>query len=182
VYVRTSHEEQKVDEQANIRIRIPQAGDGDGLARTWLDAANYYVKLNSELFQMPDMDGLVQWCEQWTLPSDSEDSLLRIAEYNNQVIGFISATIHLPIKNAHRQFVRDVALTRLMIDALVVQQAYWRHGIGRRLMDVAEEWGKSKGALIALLDTYIHSPVSVSFYERGMKYQRRGLHFRKVLA
>ena len=169
-------------EQTNIRIRVPQAGDGDGLARTWLDAANYYVKLNSELFQMPDVNGLAQWCEDWTVPSTSENSFLSVAEHDSQVIGFISATIHPPTKDAHRQWVRDVSVTRLMIDALVVQQAYWRHGIGRRLMDVAEEWGRSRGAVIALLDTYIDSPVSVSFYEQGMSYQRRALHFRKVLA
>jgi GNAT superfamily N-acetyltransferase len=170
-----------MDEQAKILIRDPHTGDGEGLARTWLDAANYYFKLNSELFQMPDTNGLVQWCEEWITANASEDSLLYVAEYEHQIVGFIGATIHLPVENAHRQLVRDVALIRLMIDALVVQQAYWRHGIGRRLMDVAELWGKSKGAVIALLDTYIDSPVSVSFYEKRMDYQRRSLHFRKML-
>lgn len=170
-------------EQINIRIRVPQAGDGSGLARTWLDAANYYVRLNSELFQMPDMDGLIQWCESWSMPSDSEDNFLRVVEHKNQVIGFVSATIiHPPIKATHLQWVRDVTLTRLVINALVVQQAYWRHGVGSRLMDVTEQWGQSRGAVIALLDTYIDSPVSISFYEQRMGYQRRALHFRKVLA
>ncbi len=90
------------------------------------------------------MDGLAQWSEQWTVPPTSENSFLRVAEYENQVIGFISATIHLPIEDADRQFVRDVNLTRLFIDALVVQQAYWRHGVGRRLMGEAEKWGRSR--------------------------------------
>jgi GNAT superfamily N-acetyltransferase len=171
-----------MNERANIRIRVPQAGDGEGLARVWLDAANYYVRLNSELFQMPETDGLAQWCEDWVMPSESEDNFLRVAEYENQVIGFISATLHLPIRDGDRQFVRDMNLTRLFIDALVVRQAYWRHGIGRRLMDVAEDWGRNRGAVIALLDTYIDSPVSVSFYEHRMGYQRRALHFRKILA
>lgn len=171
-----------MNEQTNISIRVPQTGDGEGLARTWLDAAKYYVKLNSELFQLPDMDGLAQWCEDWTITQPSQNNLFRVAERDNQVIGFISATIQSPIIDGHRQFVRDVNITRLMIDALVVQQAYWRRGVGKRLMDVAEEWGRSQGAMIALLDTYIGSPVSVSFYEQRMGYQRRALHFRKVLA
>jgi GNAT superfamily N-acetyltransferase len=171
-----------MNEPLDVFIRAAQAGDGEGLARSWLDAASYYAELNSELFQMPDADGLAQWCEEWTMPSDSEDSLLRVAEYGDQIIGFISATLHPPISNAYRQFVRDVTLTRLIIDAIVVQQAYWRQGVGKRLMDVAEAWGKRKGAAIALLDTYIDSPISVSFYEQRMKYQRRALHFRKVLA
>ena len=164
-----------------VNIRALQAGDGEGLAQTWLDAAKYYVGLNSELFQMPEANGLVQWCEDWVVAQPSENDFLRVAEYDHHVIGFISATLHLPITDGHRQFVRDVNLTRLMIDALVVQQAYWRHGVGRRLMDVAETWGKSRGALLALLDTYIDSPVSVSFYEQRMGYQRRAVHFRKSL-
>jgi GNAT superfamily N-acetyltransferase len=166
----------------SFNIRVPQAGDGEGLARTWLNAAKYYVELNAELFQMPDANGLVQWCEDWIIAQPSENNFLRVAEYDHQVIGFISATLHLPLTDGHRQFVRDVNVTRLMIDALVVQQAYWRRGVGRRLMKVAETWGKSRGASVALLDTYIASPVSVSFYEQRMGYQRRAVHFRKILA
>jgi GNAT superfamily N-acetyltransferase len=169
-------------ESINIGIRGPQAGDGEGLARTWLDAAKYYVELNPELFQLPDTNGLIQWCEDWISSQPSENTFLRVAQCDNQVIGFISATVHLPATDSHRQFVRDVNMTRLMIDALIVQQAHWRHGVGRRLMEVAEKWGQSRGALIALLDTYIDSPVSMSFYEQRMNYQRRALHFRKVLA
>ena len=171
-----------MDLQAHIHIRLPQAGDGEGLARTWLDGADYYFKLNPELFQVPDTNRLAKWCEEWTVSDDSKDGFLRVAEYEKYVIGFISATIHPPIQNAPYQFVRDVSLTRLMINALIVQQAYWRHGTGKRLMEVAEEWGRSRGAAIALLDTYIDSPVSVSFYEQWMGYTRRALHFRKVLA
>jgi len=48
-------------------------------------------------------------------------------------------------------------------------------------MDAAEEWGRSNGAAIALLDTYVGSPVSVPFYEQRMGYERRALYFRKTL-
>ncbi|HLO18206.1 MAG TPA: GNAT family N-acetyltransferase [Anaerolineales bacterium] len=171
-----------MNKQTNIHIRIPQAGDGAGLAHTWFDTAKYYVELNPELFQLPDMDGLAQWCEEWAVTQPSEDTFLRVAEHNDQVIGFIGAAIQLPMTDGHRQFVRDMNVKRLMIDALVVQQVYWRHGVGRQLMKAAEQWGRSQGAVIALLDTYISSPVSVSFYEQQMGYQRRALHFRKVLA
>ena len=131
-------------ESIHIGIRGPQAGDGESLARTWLATAKYYVELNPELFQMPDTNGLIQWCEDWIISQPSEKSFLRVAQYDNQVIGFINATIHLPATDGHRQFVRDVNMTRLMVDALIVQQAYWRHGVGRRLMEVAEEWGKAR--------------------------------------
>ena len=135
----------------NLNIQVPQAGDGGGLARTWLNAAKSYVELNAELFQMPDTNELVQWCEDCIIAQPSENNVLRVAEYDHQVIGFIRATIHLPVTDGHRQFVRDVNMTRLMIDALVVQQAYWRHGVGRRLMVVAEEWGEVKARWLPCL-------------------------------
>jgi GNAT superfamily N-acetyltransferase len=170
-----------MQEQADIIVRTPLTGDGEGLARCWVDAAAYYVKLNPELFQMPDTDGLVQGCEDWLLNADGETTYSLVAEKKGNVVGFVSATVHRPNEQAAHQFVRDVGLTRLVIDALVVQEAYWRHGIGRRLMNAAEEWGRARGAVIALLDTYSGSPVSVPFYEQRMGYKCRALHFRKTL-
>src|SRR5262245_59229355 len=147
----------EMQEQAHIVIRALQAGDGEGLARCWLDAAAYYAKLDPELFQIPDRDGLAQWCEDWSSNADEEHSHLLVAVKDGHVVGFVSASVHPPHAQAARQLVRDVGLTRLIIDALVVQEAYWRQGIGRQLMDAAETWGRTKGAAIALLDTYIHS-------------------------
>jgi hypothetical protein len=46
-------------------------------------------------------------------------------------------------------------------------------------MEAVEEWARSRGAVIGLLDTYIESPLSVPFYEQGMGYSRRALRFRK---
>ncbi len=163
-----------------ISIRAPRAGDGDSLARIWLDAAKYYAGLNPELFQVPRADGLDDWCEQW-VKSIRENTLFLVAEENQRVVGFISARFVPPMEEAARQFVRDVGYPRLMIDAVVVEQTFWHHGIGTQLMNKAEEWGKSRGAKIVLLDTYISSPVSVRFYESSLGYQRRALLFRKKL-
>ncbi len=165
----------------NIVIRSPRMGDGDGLADVWLDAATYYANLNPELFQIPNSEGLADWCEAWAEKPLAEDSLLLVAEEDGQIVGFISSNTIQPIKDAARQFVRDVGHTQLVINALVVRQASWNKGIGTQLMNRAEEWGRSRGATIVLLDTYIASPVSVRFYETSLGYQRRALRFRKEL-
>lgn len=39
--------------EMNVFLRAPRAGDGDGLARCWLDAGAYYAAANPELFQVP---------------------------------------------------------------------------------------------------------------------------------
>ncbi len=165
----------------DILIRPPHAGDGEALARIWLDTASYYADLEPALFQVPSSDGLAQWCEDWASRTKTDDSLLLLAEYQGELVGFVTAAILQPMEHAERQFVRDVGLTRLSINALVVERAYWRLGIGTQLMESIEEWGRSKGAVIALLDTYADSPVSVPFYEAGLGYKRRAIYFRKVL-
>ena len=165
----------------DVTIRAPHAGDGDGLARGWLDAGAYYATLNPDLFQIPEVNGLAHWLEEQVLRHPSENSLALVAEMDQQAVGYISATIQSPDAAAAFDIVRDKGLVRMVIHALIVQEAYRHRGVGTRLMEATEEWGRSKGAVIALLDTDIDSPLSVPFYEEQMGYSRRTLHFRKKL-
>src|SRR5262245_16503420 len=100
--------------QAPILIREPRAGDGEGLAHAWIDAGRYYSQLDSDLFQVPVADGLAASLEAWVLNAIGEATLIRVAEHDRQVVGFIHATIQPPLPTGAQQFVRDVALTRLM--------------------------------------------------------------------
>jgi GNAT superfamily N-acetyltransferase len=164
-----------------LTIRAPHAGDGDGLARGWLDAGAYCAKLNPDLFRIPEVDGLAHWLEEQVLSRPSENSLARVAEMDQQAVGCIWATIQPAHAAAAFEIVRDRGLVRMIIHALIGQEAYRHRGVGTRLMQAAEEWGWSKGAVIALLDTYIDSPLAVPFYEGQMGYSRRALRFRKKL-
>jgi GNAT superfamily N-acetyltransferase len=53
--------------------------------------------------------------------------------------------------------------------------------VGTVLLEAAEAWGRTRGARVARLDTYAHSPVSVPFYEDHMGYRRRSIVFQKRL-
>jgi GNAT superfamily N-acetyltransferase len=167
--------------QALVLIREPRAGDGDGLARTWIDAGRYYAQLDADLFQVPVADGLAASLEAWALSVTEALTFIRVAETNEQVVSFIHATIQPPVESGAQQFVRDATLTRLMIDALIVQQAYWRQGIGTHLLSAAEAWGRSQQADIVQLDTYNESPISIPFYQQRMGYRRRAVHLWKAL-
>jgi GNAT superfamily N-acetyltransferase len=168
--------------QASVLIRAPRVGDGDDLAHCWMDAATHYASLAPDLFRVPEAEGLAQWLEAESLNGDGEDSLMRVAEHDGHAVGFVTAAIERPAEDAARQFVRDVGRVRLVVQALVVQAAYRRRGIGAQLMLAAEEWGRGRGADIALLDAYVRSDLSVPFYEGRMGYSRRALRFRKTLA
>src|SRR5205823_464474 len=138
-----------------ILIRPTRPGDGQGLALVWLDIATYYAELDPERFQIPDTEGLASWFEQrWSIPTP-EYRLERVAALDGQVVGLVSALTEEPIESASRQLIRALGWTRLTVNAIGVRRSFWRHGIGRQLLAAAEEWGRSRGATIALLDTYV---------------------------
>jgi GNAT superfamily N-acetyltransferase len=70
---------------------------------------------------------------------------------------------------------------RLYVDALGVEEAYRRRGVGGRLMHAVEEWGRDKGAVRSVLTTHHASPLSVPFYEQSMRYERRSIILEKRL-
>jgi GNAT superfamily N-acetyltransferase len=164
-----------------VKVREFQPGDGDGLAQVWVDAGRYYTQLDPERFQVPDVAGLAEWMEErWTL-RQGEAQFGRVASLDGQVVGMISAVLHEPLDTAPRQLMRELSFRRVMVNALGVRTAFWRMGIGRQLMQAAEAWARAHRAQVIILDTYIHSPVSVPFYEQHMGYTRQSVYFSKRL-
>lgn len=163
-----------------VMVRAARPGDGAGVSRAWLSAAAYYADLDPGHFQVPSAEGLA---ESWddALRRDGDDALRLVAESGGQVVGWLSARIELPAGNAAVQLTREPGWIRLVVDALIVDRAYWRGGAGTALLEAAEAWGRAQGAQVVRLDTYAHSPVSVPFYEERMGYQRRAIVFQKRL-
>ena len=162
-------------------IRMRQHGDGQGLADLWVSTASYYARLAPERFQVPDADGLADWFEESLARSAGDDKFERVADLNGQVVGLVEAAVAGPMASAHRQLLRELSWRRLIVNALAVHPTFWRRGIGRQLLGAAEQWGRDRGARVVVLDTYIHSDVSVPFYEQGMGYSRQSLIFAKSL-
>lgn len=157
-------------------IRNQQPGDGEGLARVWESAGRYYAELAPELFQVPVSDGPA--FERAIVP---QDAVHLVAEADGVVAGWLTARLERPVPAPERQLVRDLGRTRLMVDALVVDRARWRQGIGGALLSAAETWGRERGADLVQLDTYADGPVAVPFYEQRMGYRRRAIIFEKRL-
>jgi GNAT superfamily N-acetyltransferase len=123
----------------------------------------YYAQLDPEVFQVPGADGLAEWLEERLHRPISEDRFMLVAEREGEIVGTISAFIEETLEVAPRQIMRDLSCRRLTVNVLGVRTGYWRQGIGKRLLEAAEEWGRRRGATVALLDTYIHSPVFLPF-------------------
>lgn len=165
----------------SLVVRPAQPSDAADLARNWIDAAKHYAELDTDAFQVPAADGLVAWFEELLQRPRSEDAVWLVAEVDGRVMGDVAARLERPTEDAARQLLRDLGRVRLYVDALGVEQAYRRRGVGARLTHAVEEWGRDKGAVRSLLTTYHASPLSVPFYEQGMGYERRSIIFEKRL-
>jgi GNAT superfamily N-acetyltransferase len=165
----------------SLTIREIRAGDGEGCAQAWQDAGRYYASHVPDIIHKPQAEGLAEWFEQAIARPRGDDELWLAAEHDGQVIGLIEAAILHPSPDAHWQLQRDLSRPRLAITALAVTAARRRQGTGTALMKAAEAWGQSKGAIVAVTDTNLHSPLSVPFYEHRMGYHRQAVILRKLL-
>src|SRR5215467_9646009 len=158
---------------AEITVRARRPGDGEELARSWLDAGRYYAELAPETFQIPETDGLVEHLELGSAPGDEPDTL--------RVVAAATGRIERPLDSARYQLQRQFSETRLMVDVVVVDEAFRRQGVGARLMAALENWGRERGATVALLDTYPESALSLPFFQERMGYRRRSVRLIKQL-
>lgn len=166
---------------AEITVRARRPGDGEELARSWLDAGRYYAELAPETFQIPEIDGLAEHLERGSAPGDEPDTLRVVAEVGGRVVGAATVRIERPIDSARYQLQRQFSETRLMVDMVVVEEAFRRQGVGARLMAALEDWGRERGATVALLDTYPESALSLPFFQERMGYRRRSVRLIKPL-
>jgi GNAT superfamily N-acetyltransferase len=166
---------------ARIEVRPARPGDGEDLARNWIEMGNHYAALDPDAFQAPAADGLAGWFEELLRQPRTGDSIWLVAEVDGQVVGTVDAHLERPVPDASRQILRDLALLRVTVDALGVEEAYRRQGVGTRLLRAVEAWGREQGAARIVLTTFVGSPTSIPFYQQRMGYQRRSVVFGRHL-
>jgi GNAT superfamily N-acetyltransferase len=165
----------------SVVVRPARPGDAADLAGNWMEVARHFVGLDADAFQVPAVDGLVEWFEELLRRPRSEDAVWLVAEVDGRVVGDVAGRLEPAAEDAARQVLRDLGRVRLCVDALGVGEAYRRRGVGARLMHAVEAWGRDRGAVRSVLTTYHASPLSVPFYEQRMGYARRSIVFEKRL-
>ena len=152
------------------------------MAAAWRDAGRFYVAVSADDFQVPDEDGLVDWLEYGVeaMASDQDLALL-VEEIDGEGGGWVGGGLVLPVSDARWQLQRELAVTRLIVDAVAVGEEHRGSGTGAELVLAAEEWGRERGATIAVADGNAHSGVVPRFYESRLGYRRRSVSLRKAL-
>lgn len=168
--------------EVDIVVREYRDGDAAGIVRVSLDNGAYYARLAPEYFRQPAERGFVEFVENDTGWREGDENLALVADVNGEVAGYLEASVQPSVETATWQTQVDLGRSRLFISFVGTADRFQRIGVATRLVEAAEAWGRSKGAAVAICQTYIDSPQSVPFWEKRMGYVRRAIVFRKPLA
>ncbi len=161
-----------------ITIRPVRRGDGDALARCWIEFGRYYAVRDPARFRVPRADGLAQWFEGRI---GRPHGLWLVAERAERVVAFVEAEVWPRADDAEHQLMRESTEPVLKVSSLFVSERVRRRGIGRSLMEAAEAWGKEEGAACAVVVAIADSPSAVPFYTDRMGYGRNTVGLWKAL-
>lgn len=151
-----------------IRLRKVRDGDADDLATAWRDQSEVYTALDPDMFAVPDAEGLGPWLvEGLASQTDPDRRLVLVADIEGTAAGFLVAAVVPPHDAADRQSQRDLARARVQIEALAVQRAYWRRGVGSRLLRAAEDWARNRGATTISAQAFVRGPAGAFLDKHG---------------
>ncbi|WP_321470206.1 GNAT family N-acetyltransferase [uncultured Paludibaculum sp.] len=152
---------------AAIEIRPAVPDDADGIARTFLESAEYHAALDPERYAIPSVETiLARYREdrQHTSRTGS-DGITLVAELNGEIVGFLDACLYRSPDLMHRE------MTYCHIAEIAVRRDHWDQGIGGRLLRAAEDWGRRLGAEFALLEYLSSNTRAGFFYQERMGYR-----------
>jgi ribosomal protein S18 acetylase RimI-like enzyme len=144
-----------------------------------LDTAASLRLLDPSRFKLPDADGMAEWID-GDLATVGGDWCCFVAVEKDRIVGQVEAKLHSPLDSARYQTIIELADVRGEVNSLGVLSSNRRRRIGQALMAAAEQWLKARGARVVVLDTFLRSQESVSFYE-SIGYERVSVIFERRL-
>jgi GNAT superfamily N-acetyltransferase len=150
-----------------IEIRPAVSRDADGIARIFLESAEYHAELDPERYSVPTVETIsARYREGRQHPSDAgREVLTLVAELSAEIVGFIDARLEQSPDAMHREMIYCV------IAEIAVRRGHRSQGIGGRLLRAAEDWGRRLGAEFALLEYHNANMRASLFYQERMGYR-----------
>ena len=156
----------------HITIRTANINDLSSLTRLYFDFHEFHVKgVPDRLVSMGQLEEYDNTELKNALEKifRSDDSEIFLAIADNQIVGLAEVYLRADEPNPLR-----VARRYGFVQSLIVDEKSRKRGIGRRLMETAEKWAKSKGAFEMRLDIWEFGQGPLAFYENiGYRTIRR---------
>uniref|UniRef100_Q01YA7 GCN5-related N-acetyltransferase n=1 Tax=Solibacter usitatus (strain Ellin6076) TaxID=234267 RepID=Q01YA7_SOLUE len=148
-----------------IRAAVPE--DAGGIARTFLESAEYHAGLDPERYLIPTVEAIsTRYREGRQHAVDTGASgITLVAALSVEIVGFIDARLEQSSDAMHR------TMTYCHIAEIAVRRAHWSQGIGRRLLVAAEDWGRELGAEFASLEYHVANTRASLFYQELLGYR-----------
>ncbi len=106
----------------------------------------------------------------------AENKVCYLIKTQDIYVGFI----HLSLRNDWVEGANDLPVA--YIEAIYVKPNYQKRGIGKKLVDMGEKWGKQKGCKQLASDTEMGNLISIDFHEKmGFEEASRIVCFIKEL-
>jgi ribosomal protein S18 acetylase RimI-like enzyme len=150
-----------------ITIRSAVSGDADGIARKFLESAEYHASLDPERYSAPAVETISARYREGRQhpPHAAAGGITFVADLSGEIVGFIDARLEQSLDPMHRE------MTYCHIAEIAVSYQHQKQGIGGRLLRAAEDWGRRQGADFASLDYHAANIRASSFYQQRMGYR-----------
>jgi ribosomal protein S18 acetylase RimI-like enzyme len=149
-----------------VNIRPATVDDAGGIASIFLESAEHHARLDPARYAVPSLEGIAAPYRQARhRPDAGEESITLVAEHGGEIVGFIEARLDHSPDPMHRP------LRYCDITEIAVARPHRNRGIGSRLLQAAEVWGREHGADFAALEYHAANADAAWFYQRRMGYR-----------
>jgi GNAT superfamily N-acetyltransferase len=150
-----------------IAIRPAVSADADGVARIYLESSEYHFSFDPERYSVPAVEAIAALYREGRQPSSdgAGGGITLVAEHSGEVVGFIDIRLEESHDLMHQRF------TYYHIAEIAVSKRLQNQGVGGRLIQAAEEWGRGHGAEFASLEYNTANTRAGSFYQERMGYR-----------
>jgi ribosomal protein S18 acetylase RimI-like enzyme len=150
-----------------ITIRSAASEDTHGIARVYLESAEYHAHLDPERYLVPAAETISARYREGRQhpPNLREGCITLVAELNGEIVGFVDARLEQSPDAMHR------GMIYCHVAEIAVSSRHQNQGIGGRLLRAAEDWGWKQGAEFASLEYHAANTRASKFYQRRIGYR-----------
>jgi ribosomal protein S18 acetylase RimI-like enzyme len=150
-----------------ITIRPAVSNDADGITRTYLESAEYHARLDPERYMVPAFKTISARYREGRQhpPETGEEGITLVAELGGEIVGFVDARLGRSPDAMHRDMIY------CHVVEIAVSSRNQSQGVGGRLLEAAEDWGRRHGATFASLEYHAANTRAAAFYQERMGYR-----------